>query len=420
MSILLNDKTNNREVLLAGSSPVDILLDPTSKNAIANKTVYNALAEKVEKTVSDLINYYVKSDVYNKSEVRELIGAVNTLTIEVVNSLPASDISTTTIYFLKQSGTNAYDEYVYVDNAWVKIGDTNIDLTQYETVAAFNTAIANYYTQAQVDTLLDSYYTKSEVNTELAGKQDTLTFDTTPTANSTNPVTSGGVKTALDAKQNALTFDSTPTAGSSNPVTSAGIKTAFGNTYQHGDATDTTIADDDKIPFIDTDAGVSKKITFTRFINKVKSLFVPKRTNEYTYNGLGGTGANMSSGYFRIKFPSSGRYDMKNYLFHYKHQHGSGYHGIISVEAYTNETDHVIASLTGYAMGNIPNTVKLYYSPGYIYIGPFGGSYANISLLSCMIHDSARNFDATNTVIDVVANLPSGYTAGTMKYITAS
>ena len=31
-------------------------------------------------------------------------------------------------------------------------------------------------------------------------KQDALTFDTTPTASSSNPVTSGGVKTALDAK----------------------------------------------------------------------------------------------------------------------------------------------------------------------------------------------------------------------------
>ena len=35
------------------------------------------------------------------------------------------------------------------------------------------------------------------------GKQNALTFDSTPTAGSTNPVTSGGVKTALDAKANA-------------------------------------------------------------------------------------------------------------------------------------------------------------------------------------------------------------------------
>lgn len=61
----------------------------------------------------------------------------------------------------------------------------------------------------------------------LATKQNTLTFDSTPTANSSNPVTSGGIKTALDAKQDTLTFDSTPTADSNNPVTSQGIKAAI-------------------------------------------------------------------------------------------------------------------------------------------------------------------------------------------------
>lgn len=88
-------------------------------------------------------------------------------------------------------------------------------------------------------------------------KQSSLTFDTTPTANSTNPVTSAGIKayvdnatptitmddtptsgsnnpvksggiyTALQGKQNTLTFDSTPTASSTNPVTSGGVKTAL-------------------------------------------------------------------------------------------------------------------------------------------------------------------------------------------------
>lgn len=40
------------------------------------------------------------------------------------------------------------------------------------------------------------------VEKRLATKQNALTFDTMPKANSTNPVTSGGVKTALDAKAN--------------------------------------------------------------------------------------------------------------------------------------------------------------------------------------------------------------------------
>lgn len=56
--------------------------------------------------------------------------------------------------------------------------------------------------------------------------QRKLTFDNTPTAGSTNPVTSNGIKSALDQKQGTLTFDSTPTASSTNPVTSGGVKTA--------------------------------------------------------------------------------------------------------------------------------------------------------------------------------------------------
>ena len=86
----------------------------------------------------------------------------------------------------------------------------------------------------------------------VANKQNTLIFDTVPIADSVNPVKSGGVHSALAAKadvstvsnlsntvnglsgvvagkQDALTFDSTPTVGSSNPVTSAGIKEYIDN-----------------------------------------------------------------------------------------------------------------------------------------------------------------------------------------------
>ncbi len=58
---------------------------------------------------------------------------------------------------------------------------------------------------------------------------DAAQWDTTPTAGSTKPVTSGGIKSALDDKQDELTFDSTPTASSSNPVTSGGVKTYADN-----------------------------------------------------------------------------------------------------------------------------------------------------------------------------------------------
>ena len=99
----------------------------------------------------------------------------------VVQELPTTDISIHTIYFVPSadpSASNYYDEYINLDgttSGWELVGTTAIDLT--------------------------GYYTKTEVDTLLGGKQDTLTFDNAPTANSSNPVKSGGVYTALDAKQ---------------------------------------------------------------------------------------------------------------------------------------------------------------------------------------------------------------------------
>ena len=45
-----------------------------------------------------------------------------------------------------------------------------------------------------------------QISSAVQNLQTALTFDTTPTADSTNPVTSGGIKTALNAKQDAFTI----------------------------------------------------------------------------------------------------------------------------------------------------------------------------------------------------------------------
>lgn len=78
--------------------------------------------------------FYTKSETYSKSEVNDLISAITTLDIQVVETLPTQDISTTTIYLVPKSsaGTNdAYDEYIYVSNNWEFIGSTQVDLTDY-------------------------------------------------------------------------------------------------------------------------------------------------------------------------------------------------------------------------------------------------------------------------------------------------
>lgn len=65
-----------------------------------------------------------------------------------------------------------------------------------------------------------------EVLRLLAQKQDALTFDSTPTEDSQNPVTSDGVFRALAGHQ--ITMDEFPINGSTNPVTSDGLYRKFG------------------------------------------------------------------------------------------------------------------------------------------------------------------------------------------------
>lgn len=74
------------------------------------------------------------NDVVNKKYVDDLINAITTLDIQVVQTLPTQDISTTTIYFVpKATATtqDVYDEYIYVSNNWEHIGTTQVDLTNY-------------------------------------------------------------------------------------------------------------------------------------------------------------------------------------------------------------------------------------------------------------------------------------------------
>lgn len=77
----------------------------------------------------DLTNYYTKS------EVNGLIEAIETVSLDVEQTLPVTG-EPNVIYLVPSSdpGTqNAMDEYIYVNNAWEKIGSTAVDLSNYVT-----------------------------------------------------------------------------------------------------------------------------------------------------------------------------------------------------------------------------------------------------------------------------------------------
>lgn len=91
---------------------------------------------------------------------------------------------------------------------------------------ASSTSATNDAKGQKIDATYEKIADASNVHTSLQNsintKQDKLTFDTTPTDGSSNPVTSGGVKTALDGKLSLSGGTVTGTVNLKNGLTSTG------------------------------------------------------------------------------------------------------------------------------------------------------------------------------------------------------
>lgn len=125
-------------------------------NRIATIAQYTSSLQTTSKTLTGAIN-----------ELKGLISLIPQFSIQVVNSLPVSDISTTTIYLTPSSNPetqNAYDEFIYVNNTWEQVGTTAADLSAY-------------YTKTETDTLLSAKANASDVTTALESKENISDLD---------------------------------------------------------------------------------------------------------------------------------------------------------------------------------------------------------------------------------------------------
>ena len=86
------------------------------------------------------------------SAITTAIGGITGISYQIVNALPATGAAGV-IYLLANSGTspNIYDEYIYVNNAFEKIGTTEVDLSGY-----VQTSDLVAITNAQIDTIVAS------------------------------------------------------------------------------------------------------------------------------------------------------------------------------------------------------------------------------------------------------------------------
>lgn len=123
----------------------------------------------VTKSVNDLTNYYLKSETYTKTEVSNLISAIQQFHYEIYATLPQTGESNV-LYLIGPtgSGSDRYEEYVYASNAFTKIGDTSIDLSGYVTTSALNTALLDYATTQDLEDGIDEtkvFWAEADVTT---------------------------------------------------------------------------------------------------------------------------------------------------------------------------------------------------------------------------------------------------------------
>lgn len=151
IKLLLADKVDKEigKGLFSGSYN-----DLTDKPTIPSKTSdLTNDSDFITNTANNLVNYYLKSETYTKDEVNNLVGAIQQFHFEIVNQLPTAGESNI-LYLVPRTTSetnNVYDEYVYTNNNWEKIGSTDIDLSNY-----VQTTDLVELTNAEIDTIMAS------------------------------------------------------------------------------------------------------------------------------------------------------------------------------------------------------------------------------------------------------------------------
>lgn len=126
---------------------IDTIKVNDTAQTITNKTV-NITVPTNNNQLTNGAGYQTSADV--QSAITSAISGITGITFEVVTTLPSTG-SAGTIYLVPNSGTgqNIYDEYIWVNNAFEKIGSTAVDLSGY---VQFTDLVA--ITNAEIDTIV--------------------------------------------------------------------------------------------------------------------------------------------------------------------------------------------------------------------------------------------------------------------------
>ena len=177
----------------------------------------NANAAKAAAESAETASANAVSDVAElNTTVNEFRGSINESISTLTASVSAADTKADAAASKANDAVSAAEEAnTTAEAAGTKADTANTTASQAKTTAdAAKTAADKATTDVQ------------EMQLKLDGKQDSLTFDSAPTAGSDNPVTSDGIYEAIRSVGGTVVLDDTVTKDSQNGVKSSGIYTA--------------------------------------------------------------------------------------------------------------------------------------------------------------------------------------------------
>ena len=163
----------------------------------------------IKNTVSDLVNYYKKSETYTQAEINNLVGQIPKFSIQVVSTLPTTGISATTVYLVKENDDtgNLYTEYIYVNSKWEILGSQKVDLTGYAKTADIPTKTSQLTNDSNFATTNDLNTAISNLQAGIPTKLSQFTNDPGFITKTVTDLVNYYDKTTIDGKFTSLSSE---------------------------------------------------------------------------------------------------------------------------------------------------------------------------------------------------------------------
>ena len=271
----------------------------SNKNLHVTKNLQDTWNNHVDNTVIHVVqsdkDYWNSILNISKQYAKQLFDSVTSINLIKCEELPEEDIQELTIYMLKVSEgseeeNDLYDEYMYIDGEWERIGSTRVNLEDYVTKTLLQTELG--YINQSITAIQQQLHSHTNINILNKLSEDNsgnLLYDNNKISakssmseiidvNLTN-LSNGDTLKYNSTNQkwenksdNVLEIDDASTSNS-KLWSSNKTNTEINKSYKDTDSTGNTISDDDYFPFYDTSTSEKRKTSFSNLETKLKKYF---------------------------------------------------------------------------------------------------------------------------------------------------